>query len=214
VAELARVGLNDVQLARGCSLALLIENTCLLACTAAPEPRSATRVVVRRLLGKLTSRAPDSLRFGQTRYGKPYLAELDPIAFSISHSRAHTLIAISLCGAVGCDTEDRFGSDDVHELSPSILHAAERDAMGRLTKQQKMDAFMRYWVRKEAVVKAEGSGFLRDPRAIIVGLDDAQAKWIGQEGRPLNLHNEPVEARCLAAVASMDSACAWYVYEL
>lgn len=199
LSELLVVGLQDVQLAPGCSLALLVRG------------RTAVDPALRSLLGRATGRPPGALRFGKTADGKPYLAGPAPIAFNLSNSRTHSLIALTLDGEIGCDIEDRFREDDdVDELGALVLHPAEQQEMGRLPAPDRQAAFKRYWVRKEAVLKAAGSGFLRDPRAVIVGLDRGQPTWSdGVDGPLFNLHEKQLGPDCFAAVASADAACSW-----
>jgi phosphopantetheinyl transferase len=201
VAELTVLGLTEVQLSRGRSLALLVE----------PAPaRLEMRNILRMVLGQITARSPEALRFETTSAGKPYLAGDHPVAFSLSHSRSRSLIAVALSGDIGCDVEDRFRTDDdVGQLSPSILHPVEQQEMDALAAPKRQDAFKRYWVRKEAALKAAGSGFLKDPRGLIVGLDFAQARWSENGGPDLYLHNRQLGQDCFAAVASMDPDCAW-----
>lgn len=194
---------SDVRLTRGQSLALVLPNP-------VPSAREATRVLLDSLLAQLTARPPESLRLAKTDDGKPYLAGSDPIAFNLSHSRRYSLIAMSLSGEIGCDIEDRFTDGDVGELCPLVLHPLELQEMAQLGAQDRQHAFRRYWVRKEAALKAMGTGFLKDPRHLVVGQESAQARWPGLEGPQFNLHNQVVEPGCIAAVASVDAACRWY----
>lgn len=205
MAELSVLSLVDVKLPRGRSLALLVEPR---------QVRLEMRNILRLVIGCITATSPESLRFETTSAGKPFLVGDSSVAFSLSHSRSYSLIALSLGGDVGCDVEDRFRSDDdVDQLSPSILHPVEQQEMERLAAPGRQDAFKRYWVRKEAALKAAGSGFLKDPRTVIVGLDLVQTRWDGHDGPVLNLHNQRVAEHCLAAVASMDKACDWYLLQ-
>ena len=165
------------------------------------------------VLGSLTGRPPQSLRFEASPAGKPYLAGNDSIAFNLSHSRSYSLIALSLDGEIGCDVEDRFrDDDDVDELGAVVLHPVEQQEMLRLAAPQRQEAFKRYWVRKEAALKAAGSGFLKDPRAVIVGLDRAQPVWANVDGPAMNIHERQLGPDCFAAVASADAACSWYSF--
>lgn len=205
MAELSVLSLVDMKLPRGRSLALLVEPR---------QARLEMRNTLRLVIGRITARSPDSLRFETTSAGKPYLVGDSSVAFSLSHSRSYSLIALSLGGDVGCDVEDRFRSDDdVDQLSPSILHAVEQQEIERLPAPDRQEAFKRYWVRKEAALKAAGSGFLKDPRTVIVGLDLLQTRWDGHDGPVLNLHDQRVAEHCFAAVASMDQACDWYWFQ-
>ncbi|NPC57763.1 4'-phosphopantetheinyl transferase family protein [Caenimonas soli] len=195
---------TDVRLTRGQSLALVVHKPVLAA-------REATRALLDSLLAQLTNRPVASLGLAKTADGKPFLPGPDAIGFNLSHSRRYSLIALTLSGEIGCDIEDRFTADeDVGELCPLVLHPLELEAMDRLAAKERQLAFRRYWVRKEAALKAMGTGFLRDPRHLIVGQDDAQAAWTGQEGGRFNLHNQSIEAGCVAAVASADADCRWY----
>lgn len=98
-------------------------------------------------------------------------------------------------------------------LGQSVLHASELQTMERLAPNERQDAFKRYWVRKEAVLKAAGSGFLRDPRHVITGLQDRNPQWTQDEGPLLVIHNQLIAEGCFAAVASMDSTCRWHLLE-
>lgn len=165
--------------------------------------------VLRALLGKVTGRPPESIRLEKSAAGKPWL-EGSGVAFNLSHARGYSLIALSLAADIGCDIEDRFGQDDVMELGAGVLHASELDALQRLGAHERQDAFRRYWVRKEAVLKAAGTGFLRDPRLVVTGLDEPHATWIGEPGPALTLHDRQIAPGCVAAVASVDAACSWH----
>jgi phosphopantetheinyl transferase len=200
MAELSQLPLAEVRLVRSCSLALLVARAEMDEC-------------LRRVLGKLTGRPPRSLQFETTAEGKPYLAGNDGIAFNLSRSRSHSLIALSLGGEIGCDIENRFrDDDDVDELGAVVLHPVEQQEMLRLAAPQRQEAFKRYWVRKEAVLKAAGSGFLEDPRAVIVGLDRAQPIWDSVDGPAMNIHERQLGPGCFAAVASADAACSWHSF--
>ena len=120
---------------------------------------------------------------------------------------------MSLGGDIGCDIENRFrDDDDVDELGAVVLHPVEQQEMLRLAAPQRQEAFKRYWVRKEAVLKAAGSGFLKDPRAVIVGLDRAQPIWDNVDGPAMNIHERQLGPDCFAAVASADAACSWHSF--
>lgn len=208
--ELGAIMLPDLELRPGCVLALLIPLSSLQWTAPGPARRAATRTALHSILGKLTNQAPESLRFGKTEPGKPYLEGADPIEFNISHSNSHSLVVFSRSGSIGCDIEDRFSDDDVGRLNPLVLHAEEIEAMNLLGVHDRQDAFRRYWVRKEAVLKALGSGFLEDPRQLIAGLDDQRARWAGRETLPFTIHERRIQAGCIAAVASTEPACSWH----
>ncbi|RZL91811.1 MAG: 4'-phosphopantetheinyl transferase superfamily protein [Variovorax sp.] len=195
----ALVALRNVELVPGASLALVVRR----------HPDAAdVGAMLRLLLGRLTGRPPESIQLEKTAEGKPWLAGCN-IAFNLSHARGYSLMALSSAGEIGCDIEDRFSDEDVMGLGAPVLHASELDAMRRLAPWEQRAAFRRYWVRKEAVLKAAGTGFLRDPRLVVTGLDQAHATFLGEQAPDFTIHDRQIEAGCLAAVASMDAACNW-----
>jgi phosphopantetheinyl transferase len=188
-----------LQLPAGTSLALLVPAGPTLHEQPGAARSAAVRALVRRLLGQLTRTAPGALRIANTQRGKPCLEGADSIRFSVSHARAYSLVALSRLGDIGCDIEDRFDADDVDRLGPLVLHPQELETVNRWRGPEREDAFRRCWVRKEAVLKAAGSGFLEDPRSLVAA-DDG---W--------RLHDLQVDARCAAAVAGTDAECAWHL---
>lgn len=178
------------------------------------EARAKVRDLLRRVIGRLTAQAPETVAIAISSAGKPYLTGDRWPAFSLSHGRTYSLIALSESGKIGCDIEDRFdGKGGVAELVHSILHPEELQQWSALPAQEQADAFKRCWVRKEAVLKAAGTGFLKEPRSVIVGLDTPQAAWPVDPAMNLNLHMRRVADDCFAAVASFDARCDWHVLD-
>jgi phosphopantetheinyl transferase len=193
--------LAPAELALGCgaSLALLVP---FPGSVQSGSVRTATvRALVRRLLGQLMHVQPDALPVARTQRGKPYVEGANAIHFNVSHAQAYSLVALSRSHAIGCDIEDRFEASDVDRLGPLVLHRDEAQAVNRLRGQERQDAFRRCWVRKEALLKAFGSGFLEDPR------------HVRAEDSALIVHEKQIDAGCAAAVAGTDAICAWHLLE-
>jgi 4'-phosphopantetheinyl transferase len=124
---------------------------------------TVTRGVLRRLLGAWLDRDPRRLRFAQGADGKPFLAE-GGVAFNVSHSHGRALIALALEGELGVDLE-RIRPDVRHErIAERFFSVPERETLAALPAVQKAAAFFRCWTRKEAWLKAKGTG-LRLPLA-------------------------------------------------
>ena len=207
----SRKALAELHLDAGCSLALLIRADRDLPTA---ETRAKVRELLRRVIGRLTAQAPETVAIAISAAGKPYLKGDRWPAFSLSHGRTYSLIALSESGEIGCDIEDRFdGKGGAADLVHSILHPEELQQWSGLPAQEQDDAFKRYWVRKEAVLKAAGTGFLKDPRSLIVGLDTPQAAWPFDPAMNLNLHMRRLADDCFAAIASFDANCAWHVLD-
>ncbi len=123
--------------------------------------------LLRTILARCVSEAPERLRFETGRWGKPSLSE--PVAqrsveFSLSHSGDYILIAAALDRIVGADVE-RWAPDIRHdELAESCFSQAERAELAGLPDGDKAAAFFAGWTRKEAYVKALGVG-------VALGLD-------------------------------------------
>jgi len=212
VKPLSPIALQDLELDPGCSLALVIA----FSPVSQNSPgRDVTELAaLRSILAKIAACPEQALRLARTEHGKPYLEGSDAIRFNVSHAKSHSLIAISRSETIGCDIEDRITADDATKLSPLVLHPTELETLNRLPMQERQDAFRQYWVRKEAVLKASGSGFLDDPRRVVAGLDNARAAWSPGDGPRFHLHNRWIEAGCVAAVAGHDAACHWRAFAI
>ena len=123
----------------------------------------AGRGVLRKLLGRYLGRDAAALRFDYGENGKPRLAaEQEGLSFNLSHSHGRILIAFSLEGELGVDIE-RVRDDMEHlRVSERFFSEAEREVLRSLPQAHRPLAFFRCWTRKEALLKARGTG-LRTP---------------------------------------------------
>jgi 4'-phosphopantetheinyl transferase len=112
------------------------------------------RASLRALLGGYLGAEPQSLGFRER--GKPRLEPVSPLRFNLSHSGDVALVAVSTEREVGVDVEPVKQGRDVERLSRRALLASERAAVHEADDQAL--AFHRYWVAKEAFVKATGRG--------------------------------------------------------
>jgi 4'-phosphopantetheinyl transferase len=114
-------------------------------------------------------------------YQRPYFDNTD-IDFNISHSGDYVLCAVGRKNRVGIDIEEVrpiILEDFVSILSAEDLQEICRHPNGKL------ECFYNIWTRKEALVKAEGSGL-----------------------------NFPVQEICIIDGKAMLSGSVWYLYEL
>ncbi len=98
---------------------------------------------------------------GKTRSAVPGLE------CSVSHSGDRVAVAVSRAGAVGVDVEEIGRAGDVDALIERVLHPREAAWARALAPSERAAAFIAYWTRKEAVVKATGDG-------LRVGLDQIE----------------------------------------
>lgn len=92
-------------------------------------------------------------------HGKPRLLD-HPWQLSLSHSGDRVGLAVSDSPAVGIDVEavDAVGAAAAEELVDRLLTSSEIALLAEVPTTLRATAVLRSWVRKEAVLKALGSG--------------------------------------------------------
>jgi len=116
---------------------------------------------LRRLLSLYCDSAPEALRFIAAVNGKPALqpvAGAAPISFNLTHSHARALVGVSTGRQLGIDLEMLTPNTDTLSISRKYFFGSEREAIERAPSPLRDSTFFRYWVAKEAVLKAEGIG--------------------------------------------------------
>ncbi|MEX2093895.1 MAG: 4'-phosphopantetheinyl transferase superfamily protein [Pirellulales bacterium] len=124
------------------------------------EPRRAfvaSRAALRSILGRYLCESPGVVSIRYAASGKPRLESGD-LCFNLAHSGSLTLIAVTRDGEIGVDVELVRPVDQAHEIAARNFHSAERDALRDADTASLPAAFMRCWTRKEAVLKAIGTG--------------------------------------------------------
>ncbi|MGD0097319.1 MAG: 4'-phosphopantetheinyl transferase superfamily protein [Terracidiphilus sp.] len=119
------------------------------------------RTMLRLGLARYLETTPGKIAFATNRHGKPYIAECPALHFNVSHSGGLGAIAFSNAGEVGIDVEatDR----DIEALEIATANFTKREAAmvaAAETAQEQARIFLRLWTRKEAILKAAGSGLL------------------------------------------------------
>jgi 4'-phosphopantetheinyl transferase len=127
---------------------------------------------LRGLLGELLDLDPPALRFEVGGHGKPRLdpAQAAGLRFNLSHRSGEVLVAVS-AREVGIDVEEIRELDDLERIAARVLHPTELAAYRGLSTEERLPAFFRAWTRKEAALKALGTGFAREPSTLVVGLE-------------------------------------------
>jgi 4'-phosphopantetheinyl transferase len=117
------------------------------------------RGVSRLLLASYFSIPPAAVEFAFGAQGKPVLAHSSSgIEFNVSHSGDWVLIGITHRCAIGVDVERIRPLDDLDALIRQFLAPGEASSIRALPVERRLEAFFRCWTRKEAYVKALGSG--------------------------------------------------------
>jgi 4'-phosphopantetheinyl transferase len=151
---------------------------------AKPDDRRRFRVAhasLRCILGRYLNEAPLSLVFDVNRVGKPFLqapGRPQRIAFNLAHSERHGLIAVACNREVGVDVEVERNLDDLCGIAQQIMSSSELQDFRLTACHHAIAAFFGLWTRKEALLKATGTGFSIDPRSVNLGLENGQAAVI------------------------------------
>lgn len=117
------------------------------------------RGALRCLLGAYAGVAPGSLRLGHGPFGKPRLEAPDAgLHFNLAHADDLMVVALTGAGEVGVDVEAVRPLPDLERIAEHFFSAGEREALGALPPARREDAFFACWTRKEAYLKALGSG--------------------------------------------------------
>jgi 4'-phosphopantetheinyl transferase len=132
----------------------------------------SAHVQLRKLLAAHTGVAARSLQYREGPFGKPYLHG-DPAAchFNLSHCGDVAMVGIADVGEVGIDVELMNPTPDAHSLAERHFTLAEQHELAAAKSPGDRDlCFLRGWTRKEACLKALGSGLSLETRTFEVGL--------------------------------------------
>ncbi|MDB6042547.1 MAG: putative 4-phosphopantetheinyl transferase HetI [Gammaproteobacteria bacterium] len=118
--------------------------------------------VLRRLLSLYCDATPESLQFTASGAGKPALRPdsggAPAIDFNLTHSETRGAIGVSSGLPLGIDLEQLRTSIEALSISSNYFFGSERQAIESAPAALREATFFRYWVAKEAVLKAEGIG--------------------------------------------------------
>ena len=120
--------------------------------------KASARAHLRRILARYLRAHPEDVRFIYGEHGKPMLAERDEPRFNLSDSGLKGLVAVCWGSRIGVDIEfAREGRSFTH-IADRFFAQAESAALRALPSSDRPSAFYRAWTRKEAYLKAWGTG--------------------------------------------------------
>lgn len=176
----------------------------------------AAHAALKRLLSRYLALPPSDIELDAAPGGKPRLspatlaktaADLD-LRFNLSHSGDLAAVAVSRRD-VGVDLEREQPVRDWTALSAHVCSLEERQVLDRQADAAGIDrAFNRIWVRKEAFVKATGTGLAADLTGVtVLPLESPTAPVIGAaaagaDGRRWSVHDIAVGPGYAGAVAT------------
>lgn len=114
--------------------------------------------LLRVILGKHFDILPGSIKFKYNPFGKPLLSEPgENVWFSLSHSRDVSALSFSLEGETGIDIEYMDPGFDYLAVAEYCFSPGDKNYIDPVM-QGDRERFFRLWTRKEALLKAIGTG--------------------------------------------------------
>jgi 4'-phosphopantetheinyl transferase len=146
----------------------------------------AARGLLRIILGHYLNLKPQQIKFCYGPQNKPGLEiPQSQLRFNLSHSGNAVLYAITHHQEIGVDIELLRPLDDMMQIAKRFFSPAEYAALRALPIEKQEIGFFNCWTRKEAYIKALGSG-LTQP------LDQFDVSLIpGQPAKLLQVQNDP-----------------------
>lgn len=117
---------------------------------------------LRMILGLYTNRHPGMIDLTYEPNGKPRLVQSDSLEFNLSRTKDLIAIAVTPCREVGVDIERCVRFPNMGDVARKVMNHEEYIKYISLTPDDRIDFFFRCWVRKEAFVKALGTGLHND----------------------------------------------------
>lgn len=119
------------------------------------------RALLRLILSRYLDMSPDRIAFVYGPHGKPMLADCganSSLRFNLAHAEHLAIYAIARHQELGVDLEYMNPQIDVARLARRGLSPRELVLAQTLPMAQQTEYFYRCWTRKEAFVKASGTG--------------------------------------------------------
>jgi 4'-phosphopantetheinyl transferase len=120
-----------------------------------------THGILRCILGAYFGCEPSSLRFERSLYGKPSVTSQNveiPLGFNMSHSEDMVCFILSKGHEVGIDIEKINDDFDWGRISRLFFTPKEVAYLQLLPREEQIKYFFLLWTRKEALLKAVGTG--------------------------------------------------------
>lgn len=122
------------------------------------DQKAAARARLREILARYVKAPPGQLVFEYGEHGKPSLAEHASLSFNLSHSEQFALLGVTRDVRIGVDVEHARDGRAFADIAERFFSPAEYEALMGLEPPARPRAFYRAWTRKEAYLKAWGTG--------------------------------------------------------
>jgi 4'-phosphopantetheinyl transferase len=136
---------------------------------------------LRILLSAYLDIAPQAIKLGRKKKGKPFSIDDTGLYFNLSNSGNVVVIAISRDSEIGIDIEKIRPLQDLEEM---INHNFTKNEIKFINSkaEEKQNRFFRFWTIKESYLKAIGEGMRLPPENLEFTIDNHQIKLLSVKG--------------------------------
>lgn len=135
------------------------------------------RWLIHRFLSTYLATPVDRVELVYDDLGKPRVDVDPPLFCNWSHSGRLIVLAFTRVGEVGVDVELLRPLPDVDLLTQQYLTTPERHKVMSHAAETRSSVFIQYWTRKEAYLKALGTGLTRAPNSFTVIPQPQPGRW-------------------------------------
>ncbi len=118
-----------------------------------------SHIACRHILAQYLNLSAKQIIYKKNKYGKPLLDHGTPIRFNMSHSHNTAIIAISNNADIGVDVEFIKKKPSWEKIAHRFFHPNEIAYLFDQDTDEQKKSFFQIWTRKEAYIKALGTGF-------------------------------------------------------
>jgi 4'-phosphopantetheinyl transferase len=144
------------------------------------------RGLLRFILGAYLSFRPSRVQLVYNFFGKPGLLSSGPknetVFFNVAHTADWALYAITLGEDIGVDVEQLHPVFAMDQIATRFFSRQERSVLLALPAAQRQTAFFEVWTRKEAFLKALGSGLAHSLNGFSVSVAPDQSARLEEIG--------------------------------
>lgn len=167
------------------------------------------RSFLRKILSNILGINPLDIIISTNKFGKPVLdhKKYSNIKFNLSHSGDIIVYAFSLFNEVGIDIEILDSTINHLEIAKNCFSSEETLFLKNSKNQFEMtDKFFRIWTRKEALLKAVGTGLLPELKQIdvlqdVIKLDLFSIESLGNQNNIFSVIDLSINTNYRSAIA-------------
>lgn len=178
------------------------------------EPYVVAHALWRVVLGICLGVDAREVRLSHTSSGQPYIAGTQ-LATSLSHSGSWVAIALCAAETVGVDIERSPSRMMLTDLMPSFCTAEEMADVTPLHPLLRESALLSLWTRKEALLKAFGTGLGEEPSRMAATTTAAVMPPASATSRmPCRVRDIALPAGLIGAIAAPTAITAYRLHWL